>query len=215
MKADCRGSSSSYTLPFMAWFILPNIFRLAPWLWDNIKVLSYWWLGSVPVVALVLARLWERRMGARLAAVALAFVLMAAGALDVARAAAGPSYQEFDRDGVAFAQMIRDQTPPTAVILTTPTYNTPVFLTGRRVFMGYAGFLWANGLPYTDRQTDLQAIYAGDPSANELIAANGISYIVEGPQERSQDPAPNDEFLARFPVVAVSGEYRLLEVPKS
>jgi hypothetical protein len=203
-----------YTLPFMAWFVIPNIFRVAPWLWDNIKVFSYWWLGSVPVVALALARLWERRAGARLAAVALAFVLMAAGALDVTRAAVGPSYQEFDRDGIAFADMIREKTPPTAVILTAPTYNTPVFLTGRRVFMGYAGFLWANGLPYTDRETDLRAIYAGGPNAEDLLAGNRIAYIVDGPQERGQDPAPNDEFLARFPVVAVSGEYRLLEVPQ-
>ena len=90
------------TLPFLAWFVIPNFFRLAPWLWDNIKVLSYWWLGSVPVVALVLARLWERRTAAKLAAVALAVVLMASGALDIVRAAVGPSYQEFDPDGIAF-----------------------------------------------------------------------------------------------------------------
>jgi hypothetical protein len=88
-----------------------------------------------------------------------------------------------------------------------------VFLTGRRVFMGYAGFLWANGLPYTDREKDLRAIYAGDPSAEDLIARNGISFIVDGPQER-REVAPNDAFLARFPVIAVSGEYRLLEVPQ-
>jgi hypothetical protein len=202
-----------YTLPFLAWFVVPNLFRLAPWLWDNIKVLSYWWLGSVPVVALVLARLWERRSGARLAAIALVFVLTASGALDIARAAVGPSYQEFDRDGIAFAQMIREKTAPTAVILTSPSYNTAVFLTGRRVFMGYAGFLWANGLPYVEREQQLHEIYAGDPSARDLIARNGISYIVEGPQER-QDLSPNDAFLAQFPVVAVSGEYKLLEVPQ-
>ena len=201
-----------YTLPFLAWFVVPNIFRLAPWLWDNIKVLSYWWLGSAPVVALALARLWERRTALKLASVGLAFVLMASGALDIVRAAVGPSYQEFDRDGIAFAEMIREKTPPTAVILTSPSYNTAVFLTGRRVFMGYAGFLWANGLPYAERDKELRAIYAGDPSAADLIASNGISYIVEGPQERS-DVAPNDAFLAQFPVVAVSGEYRLLEVP--
>lgn len=204
-----------YTLPFLAWFVIPNVFRLAPWLWDNIKVLSYWWLGSVPVVALVLARLWERRTAAKVAAVALAFVLMAAGALDVVRASVGPSYQEFDPDGIAFAEMIREKTPPTAVILTEPTYNTAVFLTGRRVFMGYAGFLWANGLPYVEREQQVHAIYMGDPSADDLLARNGIQYIVLGPQERADTTyPPNQTYLAKFPVVAVSGEYQLLEVPK-
>jgi hypothetical protein len=200
-----------FSMPFLVWFIAPNFFRLAPWLWDNIKVLTYWWLGSVPIVALVLARLWASRPVARAGAVVLAIVLMAAGGLDVLRASVGTAYQEFDRDGVAFAEMIREQTPPTAVILTTPTYNTPVFLTGRRVFMGYAGFLWANGLPYVEREQDLRAIYAGEPGAEDLLERTGISYIVLGPQER-RDVAPNDAFLARFPVVIELGEYRLLEV---
>jgi hypothetical protein len=202
-----------YCLPFLAWFIAPNIFRLAPWLWDNIKVLVYWWLGAIPIVALVLARLWQSRPAMKAGAVALALVLMAAGALDVARAALGSSYQEFDRDGVAFAEMIRERTPPGAVILTTPTYNTPVFLTGRRVFMGYAGFLWANGLPYQEREQDLRAIYAGGPDAQDLLERGGISYIVLGPQER-REVEPNETFLAQFPVVAEIGEYRLLEVPQ-
>ena len=200
-----------FSLPFLAWFVAPNLFRLAPWLWDNIKVLVYWWLGSVPIVALVLSRLWTSRSAGRLIAVVLAVVLMGAGALDVLRASLGTAYQEFDRDGVAFAEMIREETPPTAVILTTPTYNTPVFLTGRRVFMGYAGFLWANGLPYVEREQDLRAIYAGEPDAEDLLQRAGISHIVVGPQER-RDVAPNDAFLARFPVVIEVGEYRLLEV---
>jgi len=200
-----------FSMPFLVWFVAPNFFRLAPWLWDNIKVLTYWWLGSVPIVALVLARLWASRPAARAGAVILAVVLMAAGGLDILRASVGTAYQEFDRDGVAFAEMIREQTPPTAVILTTPTYNTPVFLTGRRVFMGYAGFLWANGLPYVEREQDLRAIYAGEADAEDLLEGAGISHIVVGPQER-RDVAPNDAFLARFPVVIEQGEYRLLEV---
>jgi len=197
-----------YALPFLAWFFVPNVFRLAPWIWDNIKVLVYWWLGSVPLVALVLARLWEGRPTVKAGAVALAVVLMAAGALDVARATVGPGYQEFDNDGIAFAEMIRERTAPGAVILTAPTYNTPVFLTGRRVFMGYAGFLWANGLPYQEREQDLRAIYAGGPDAEDTGRRYGISYIVVGPQEL-REVAPNEAFLARFPLVGQVGEYRL------
>jgi hypothetical protein len=86
-----------------------------------------------------------------------------------------------------------------------------VFLTGRRVFMGYAGFLWANGLPYVERERDLRAIYAGEPGAEDLLERSGISYIVLGPQER-REVAPNEAFLARFPVAIELGEYRLLEV---
>src|SRR5688572_31613449 len=31
--------------------------RLSPWIWDNIKFLFYWYVASVPIVALVLARM--------------------------------------------------------------------------------------------------------------------------------------------------------------
>jgi hypothetical protein len=202
-----------FSVPFVVWFVAPNVFRLAPWLWDNIKVLTYWWLGSVPIVALVLARLWNGRPAARVGSVLLALALMGAGALDILRASVGTAYQEFDRDGVAFAQLIREKTAPDAVILTTPTYNTPVFLTGRRVFMGYAGFLWANGLPYLEREQDLRAIYAGEAGAEDLLAHSGISYILVGPQERG-DVAPNEQFLGQFPVAIELGEYRLLDVTK-
>lgn len=200
-----------YALPFVAWFIVPNVFRLAPWLWDNIKVLVYWWLGAVPIVALVLARLWEGRRSARVAAVGLAVVLTAAGALDVARATVGRSYQEFDPDGIAFAERIREVTPPRAVILTAPSWNTPVYLTGRQVFMGYAGFLWANGLPFVDREQDVRTMYAGGPTAVELLRINGIRYIVLGPHE-TREVDPNEEFIGGFRVVAEVGEYSLHEV---
>jgi uncharacterized membrane protein len=74
--------------------------------------------------------------------------------------------------------------------------------------MGYTGFLFANGLPYAEREPELRAIYAGDPEAEQLLDRHGISYIVVGPQERA-DVAPNEEFLSRFPVVASVGEYAL------
>ena len=202
-----------YTLPFVIWFIVPNVLRLAPWLWDNIKVLIYWWLGAAPLVALVLARMWEDRSRAlKLYAVGLAVVLMAAGALDVARASIGPEYQEFDADGIAFSAAVREQTEPEAVVLTAPVFNSPVFLTGRRIFMGYAGFLWANGLAYTDREVDLRAIYAGEPGAEELLRRHGIAYVVLGPQERREVSA-NEAYFADFPVAAEVGEYRLYAVP--
>ena len=40
---------------FLIWFVLPNVVLLAPWPWDNIKILICWSLVSSPFVALVLA----------------------------------------------------------------------------------------------------------------------------------------------------------------
>ncbi|MEZ0240524.1 MAG: hypothetical protein ACAH65_06975 [Chloroflexota bacterium] len=203
-----------YSLPFLVWFFVPNVLRLAPWLWDNIKVLLFWWLGGAPVIALLLARLWERRWAAsRIAVGALFVALIGAGALDIGRATLGPRiFREFDRDGIAFSEAVKAATPSNAVVLTAPSYNTPIFLTGRPIFMGYAGYLFANGLPYGDRERDLRAIYAGEPGAEDLLRSNAIRYIVVGPEERST-VSPNESFLSRFPVVVAVGDYRLLQVP--
>jgi hypothetical protein len=205
-----------YSLPFLAWFIVPNVLRLAPWLWDNIKVLTYWWLGGVPIVALVVARLWAQgprvAIAGRLAALALAVTLMASGALDIARATISHTYQEWDADGIAFAELIREQTPPAAVILTAPVFDTPVYLTGRPIYMGYVGYLWANGLPYPDREPIVAAIYRGDAGALDLARDHGISYVVLGPHER-REAEPNEAFLTSLPVVGAVGEYRLFQIP--
>ena len=61
-----------FYLPFALCFVVPNVYRLSPWVWDNIKVLFYWWVASAPLIALLLARLWSRRgRGLRAAVVAL------------------------------------------------------------------------------------------------------------------------------------------------
>ena len=46
-----------FFLPFTLCFVVPNLVKLAPWEWDNIKVLYYWFVAAVPLVALLLARL--------------------------------------------------------------------------------------------------------------------------------------------------------------
>ena len=67
-----------FFLPFLLCQILPNLFRLAPRLWDNNKVLIYWYVAAVPLVALLLARMWRWGLVPRLCAVALLGSLQAA-----------------------------------------------------------------------------------------------------------------------------------------
>src|SRR5262249_13361798 len=75
-----------FYLPFALWFIIPNFVALAPWTWDNIKVLVYWSLASTPFVAAALVFLFTRKflLVRGLAAVSL-LALTFSGALDVAR----------------------------------------------------------------------------------------------------------------------------------
>jgi len=201
-----------FFLPFLLCFIVPNLVKLAPWIWDNVKVLFYWWLASAPIVALLLARLWEGNTWNRVIAASLFIMLTLAGALDVfALMTRQGEYQEFDRDGVTFAEMIRQQTPPRATILHAPIHNTPVFLTGRRSLMGYPGHIWTHGIDFGPRETDIKKIYSGSPDAIDLLSKYGVDYVVVDPQEHSVMPV-NTAFFSRYPEVVSIGEYHLYKI---
>jgi len=203
-----------FYLPFTLCFIGPNLIKLAPWPWDNIKVLFYWYIASVPIVAFVLARLWRGNWLMKTLTAAVLLSLTMAGALDVWRVASKQiNYQEYETDGVRLAEKIVQVTPPRSLILHAPTYNPVVFLTGRRSFLGYTGYIWAHGLDYVPRENDIKSIYAGAPQAEELITKHGVDYIVVTPVERNYMPV-NDAFFQRFPLIAEVGMYRLYRTRK-
>jgi len=203
-----------FYLPFTLLFIISNAGKISPWVWDNIKVLYYWYIASVPLVALLLARLWRLHAATRALAVFLLLTLTAAGALDVWRVVSEASEQrEFDRRGVEFAEIIKAETAPRSLILHAPTYNHPVYLTGRRALMGYAGHLWSQGIDYAPREAELKRMYAGAPDAQSLLAKHGVEYIVVSPLERSATRV-NEQFFRHFTKVGETGGYTLYKVAR-
>jgi hypothetical protein len=201
-----------FYLPFTVCFIVPNLIKFAPWIWDNIKILFYWWIASAPIVALLLAELWEGPITNRVIAAGLFVILTLAGALDVfVLLTRQGEYQEFDRDGIAFAEIVKERTPPRAMILHAPVHNTPLFLAGRRSLMGYPGHIWTHGIDSGPRENDIKKIYHGSPDARALLEKYKVDYVVVDPQERSVTPV-NDAFFKQFPEVATVGEYHLFKV---
>lgn len=209
-----------YYLPFALCFIIPNLVLLAPWVWDNIKVLFYWYVASVPLVALLLARWWRSGAWLRGAAAVCLLALTLAGALDVWGVVGSEKAktQEFDRDGVKFAEMLEQKTQPRALVLHAPTFNHPVFLTGRQSFMGYPGHIWTHGLQYVERETLIKRIYAGGPEAASLLSKAGIEYVVVGPLERQLAEQKltkvNEAFFAQYPLIVEAGDYRLYKITR-
>jgi hypothetical protein len=200
-----------FYMPFTLCFIIPNLVRLAPWIWDNIKVLVYWFVASVPLVALLLARMWSAGVVPATLAV-IAFVsLTLAGALDVWRVASNAvAIRVFDQSGIDFAQMVIEKTPPTSLILHAPIHNHPIALTGRRSVMGYAGHVWSHGLDPGPREADMQRMYRGGPEAADLLRRYRIDFVVLGPPELRMDPDPG--FFERYEKVGETGSYRLYRV---
>ena len=198
-----------YYSPFLLCFIIPNLIKLAPWIWDNIKVLFWWYVASAPLVALLLARAIKAGGSARwLAAGALA-TLTLAGSLDILRVVSGATeYREFDPSGVAIAKLISDRAAPRAVVLHAPTFNSPVFLTGRRSLLGYPGWMWSRGLEISQRQAEIERMYAGAPDADALLRRHRVEYVLIGPEELTAMKA-NNEFWSHDSLLQQIGGYRL------
>jgi hypothetical protein len=201
-------------LPFTLWFIIPNLLRLAPWVWDNIKILVYWHIASAPLVALVLVHWWRRSVPARVGSVLLAVSLVLAGGLDLWRVMSkAKSFELFTSEGIEFARFIRDVVPPQATIVHGPTHNHPVFLSGRRSLMGYPGHVWSHGLPHAAREADIRNIYKGGPDALRLLDKYQIDYLVVGPFERRQ-LSVNEPFFSRYPKIGAIGAYDLYQTAR-
>jgi hypothetical protein len=199
-----------FYLPFLLWFLVPNLLSLAPWPWDNIKVLIYWSLASCPLVAVMLAYLFTRRF-AVLPAALIFIALTLAGALDVLRALSpAENTRLFDKEALEVASILREKTPPRSVILHAPIHNSVVALSGRQSVMGYPGHLWTHGIDYRQRETQILSVYRG--GQNEFLSRFKVDYVIIGPVERSQLLADENYFASRYPLAIDHGEYRVYQV---
>jgi len=200
-----------FYVPFAFLFILSNVAKLAPWEWDNIKVLIYWFVGSLPLVVVAIALMWRKDTAWKVVAALCVFILTASGSLDVWRTVSRQiNYQVFSADAVTVSDRVRAVTPPRSLFLNAPTYNTAVVLTGRRSLMRYPGHLSSHGIDYRGREDDVKKIYRGGPDAMGLLEKYGIEYVMISPEERELNP--NEAFFSRFPVVAQSGQYRVFKI---
>jgi hypothetical protein len=201
-----------FYVPFILCFILLNLFKVAPWVWDNIKVLFLWYVASAPLVAWLLARWWQQRSLVRWFAPIVLAPLLLAGALDVLRVVSEASeYQEFDAQGIATANQISTQTGPRTLVLHAPTYNSPVFLTGRRSLLGYPGWMWSRGLNYSERSTDIESIYSGAPEADALLRKYNVDYVLVGPMELASFKV-NEQFWSKYKMLSQAGAYRVYQI---
>jgi hypothetical protein len=191
--------------------------KLAPWTWDNIKVLVYWSLASAPFVAAALAYLFTRRfIIARGLATALLIGLTFSGALDVTRALSpAENVKVFGQTELEVAALLREKTPPRALILHAPIHNSVVALSGRQSVMGYPGHLWTHGLDYAQRELDVKTIYNGGPQMTEPLSRLGVDYVIVGPAERLQLVASESNFENLYPLVIDHAGYRVYQVKRT
>ena len=201
-----------FYIPFAFLFVISNLAKFAPWEWDNIKILIYWYVGSLPLIAYAIVWFWERNLAMKIAAGVCFAALILAGSLDVWRTASGQvKTRVFDADAVRVAELIKRNTEPNALFLNAPIYNSAVVLSGRQSLMRYSGHLSSHGIDYAPREADVRRIYEGGGVADVLLKKYNIGYVLVSPEERNTLKA-NEDFFRRYPVVAEAGQFRVYKV---
>jgi len=170
--------------PALVLFAELFVVRVAPWPWDNTKVMLWCYLLALPPIGvLVLDRLHWRWRAATLVG------LLFSGAVCVtAGSVGGPRLDLLDIDETHAVCRALADVPVTTRVATDPTFNHPVSLCGRAVVAGYAGHLWSHGIDASRVQAGLDTLMLGQPGWMQTAHELGAGYVFWGPRERAKWP---------------------------
>jgi hypothetical protein len=171
--------------PGLALFAALFFVRVAPWAWDNTKMMAWCYLLLLPAVGeLVIDALAP---GPR-SLILLALFLPGIAAVVGASVGSGPPLEIFrvsEREGVCSAL---SQLPIRARVATVPTFNHPVALCGHPLVAGYAGHLWSHGIAAEPVSARLGDLMMGSPGWEEAAREVGARYLFWGAREEGAFP---------------------------
>jgi hypothetical protein len=200
---------------FMPVFVIANVVVFQPWAWDNTKVLAYWFLAACILVGALLSAAWATGGVIVRATTAGALATMVlSGVLENFNQWLGRDrHRVLTAEEMRLADSLRARIPPRAVLAVGLRHNHPItLLTGRRVLLGFPGWMWSQGLDYGDRERALSAMFALSPEAPGLFRRYGVDYVVIGPDERDRPTVNLAAYQARFPRLLGTQNYEIFAV---
>ena len=213
-----RSKLRTFYLAFLGLFFISNIIIFQPHLYDNMKIMLWWFLLSVVLIADWLGRLQKKMGKPGYLAVALIFcVLIPTGFLSVYRESY-VSWRMFSNEDLNLAEFVTKNISQEAIFLTSDKHNGVIpCLTGRRILMGYRGWLWTHGINYRQREADIMKMYEGSDQSLNLIEKYGVNYVLVE-QDKISDFHINQGFFIsnpeNFSLVYQSLNYLVFRVNK-
>jgi hypothetical protein len=179
----------AFLIAAVAIFLLGYLVKMAPWEWDNIKIIIWAYLVILPFLWTDLVSHWPFALRA-LICIALfgsGFVTFFGGLGRDDQGRVGLDLGdrvEIDAVGVAVKKL-----PPDARYAGAGTWSHPVLIQGRKMVLGYAGHLWTQGFNYTEAENKLQALLKGAPGWKENARFLRSRYLFWGREEKAKYPA--------------------------
>ncbi|HOL90496.1 MAG TPA: hypothetical protein PK130_01910, partial [Candidatus Pacearchaeota archaeon] len=135
-------------------FIIPNLFLFQPWNFDNNKILFYWWFLSIIFIILPLFQsLWNLSFSFKFLIIILLIFSTFSGFIDVSKIIILRDrsfyYADKNKENEKAVNWIKNFTEDNALFLTSSDIDAPpIFMAGRRIYLGYEGWIFSEGLDY-------------------------------------------------------------------
>lgn len=202
-------------------FLFANLVRLSPDIINNHKLVNFFVLVESIYISGWLVSLWTRRRGYRFLSVVFLFSLTLSGFIDFFPIVNDTSISILDIKKNPASFWIAENTPKTAVFLTTAYMYNPASLAGRKTFLDYGYFNWSMGYDEHSRREALPQIFAPDttaPALCRLLQDFKIDYVyLESGHGDLADYSPQTSFLARqfSPIYSAPNGSRIYSVSEN
>ncbi len=196
LVAFARQKKWNLFVPTAMSFVLFMLFShliLAPWNWDNIKLLVWCYIFALMGLT---DFLWYERQRWFKALVCFClipgFIVFMRSLPIYSRGIQWGSEREVNKAGV----LLKDRDVNEAVMI-TPAYDHPVMLLGHKLFLGYPGHVWSHGYNYTARESLVNRVYDGESEAVDSLPKDQVKWVYSGPLEKRREklPFPPDNLL--------------------
>lgn len=172
----------AFLIPAIAIFLVGYLVKLAPWEWDNIKIIVWAYFIILPFLWTDLIVHWpvSLRIVVFLALFVSGFVTLLGGLAAGKNGFGIANREELDGVGTAVRKL-----PAEARYAGWPTWGHPVLLQGRKMVLGYPGHLWTQGFDFAETNNKLQAMMLGAPNWKEIARSLHARYLFWGREEKT------------------------------
>lgn len=209
-------STFSEVAILIGFFALFLCLMLAPWEWDNIKVLIWPWILLFSVVGRRFLRLYRLKPRSWWPLVTWLGIISAFGSGAVVLRQSWLRPQEtsvtiWTLEQLAPSEEVLLRISKHAVFAAATSPNHVLSYFGRARALGYPGHLWSHAIDYRASEEALDRLMIGTEGWVEAAKRLKITHIYWGPEERVRWTTASPEWRTKLPLVAKAGDHEVYE----
>lgn len=191
-------------------FAICNLIIFQPHNYDNMKFMLLGFFYCLMFISFVLSKLWlEKKIVLKFSIALLIIAASITGFLSILRESYISSTFA-NREDIDIAVQLRRKTPIDSVFLTADGHSHLVpMLAGRKIVMGYRGWLWTHGIDYSQTEKAVEKMFRGGEEAEELFGEYNVNYVFIGQKELQDWPVDEQYFQDNYPLLIAEPEARV------